>query len=146
MPSGPPKPGAKTFGPHNSKWKKGQAPHRKPTGPKVTGTRPKSFKGFRETMRAAFETTGHDPQGERTLTQVVLAKAYDDTSPDQSNMIKFAAAYAYGLPKAGLDEETILKLATELAAKMFEKAIEEARQRRVLEAAPAPALTGHPDR
>lgn len=142
---GPPKPAAKTFGPHNSKWRKGQAPPSKRVGPKVTSTRPKSFKGFRETMREAFESSTHDPLHQRTLTQVIVAKAYDDGNPDQLNAIKFAGAYAYGLPKAGLDEETILALATELAAKMFEKAIEEARQRRVLESSPAPAITGQND-
>jgi hypothetical protein len=95
-------------------------------------------------MRSAFETTAQDPLGERSLTQVVLAKAYDDTSPDQMNAVKFAASYAYGLPKAGLDEETIMKLATELAQQMFEKAIEEARKRRTLEA-PTEAIPGQPD-
>jgi len=142
--TGPPKPAKKTFGPHNSKWKKGVAPTGKRVGPRVPTSRPKQFAGFRQAMRAAFETTAQDPLGERSLTQVVLAKAYDDTSPDQMNAVKFAASYAYGLPKAGLDEETIMKLATELAQQMFEKAIEEARKRRVLEA-PTEAIPGQPD-
>lgn len=148
MPTGRP-PAKKTFGPHNSKWKKGEAPKSKRVGPKVTGTRPKTFKGFREAMRAAFETTGQDPRGARTLTQVILGKAFDDSNPDQMNAIKFAAAYAYGLPKAGLDEETITKLGQEMAARMFEAALEEARKRRMLDATdatpPAPAITGQVD-
>jgi hypothetical protein len=144
---GPQKPAKKTFGPHNSKWKKGVAPTGKRVGPRVPTSRPKQWKGFREAMRAAFETTGQDPRGERTLTQVVLAKAYDDGNPDQMNAIKFAAAYAYGMPKAGLDEETITKLGQEMAQRMFEAAIEEARKRRTLEATPEmPPITGQPDR
>ncbi len=138
---GPKKP-AKTFGPHNSKWKKGVAPTGRRVGPKVTGVRPKTFKGFREAMRAAFETTGQDPRGERTLTQVILRKAFDDGNPDQMNAIKFAAAYAYGLPKAGLDEETIQKLGAEMAERMFEAALAKAREQRMLEAT---TITGQPD-
>jgi len=141
-------PGKKTFGPHNSTWKKGVAPTGKRVGPKVTSTRPKTFTGFREAMRAAFETTGQDPKGERTLTQVVLGKAFDDTNPDQLNAIRFAAAYAYGLPKAGLDEQTIEALGKEMAQRMFEAAIEEARKRRMVEATEVtatPAITGQPD-
>lgn len=138
---GPKKPSAKTFGPHNSTFKPGVG--RKRGALQATGARPKSFKGFREAMRAAFETTGHDPNGQRTLTQVILGKAYDDTSPDQMSAIKFAAAYAYGMPKAGLDEETITKLGQEMAQRMFEAAIEEARKRRVLEE--TPVISGQPD-
>lgn len=147
MPPGPQKPAAKkTFGPHNSTWKKGEKPRGKRVGPKVTSTRPRTYPGFREAMRAAFETTGADPRGARTLTQVVLAKAFDDGNPDQMNAIKFAASYAYGLPKAGLDEQTIEALGKEMAQRMFEAALEEARKRRMVEATAAPVITGQPDR
>lgn len=97
--------------------------------------------GFRDAMRQAFETTMHDRNGQRTLIQVVLAKAYNDKDPKQMNAIQFAAAYAYGLPKAGLDEATIQQLGQEMATKMFEAAVEEARKRRMLESTPAEVVS-----
>lgn len=100
-------------------FKKGQSGN--PTG------RPKVAREFAERMREAFNTP--DPVHKRSLTDVVLKLAFDDFSPKQTWAIQFIAAYGIGLPKRSLDDETVKQMAAEL----FEKALDEARKRKAAE-------------
>jgi hypothetical protein len=115
----PPVPGR---GRGNPRWRKGVSGN--PAG------RPKGSIEFATRMRLAFTDPSVDPAKKRTLTDVVLAMAFDDDNPKQTWAIQFVAAYGIGLPKRSLDDEAVKALATE----MMEQALEEARKRRALAA------------
>lgn len=95
------------------------------------GGRPKAYGRIRKRFNLALE--GLTPGAQRSIADVIIAHALDDNSPKQTQAWNIVISYGLGSAPKNLDDETVIRLAEEMVAKMIERAKERAAQPKAID-------------